>query len=717
MLMLLLAWLLLDTTAVALAADATDVSNTGRFDFDHLPTEVAPAWNLDNLDFPTDAISIEAIDGANHGLRIGKADGTQSGRYSITLRSSTHDWDPSESGATHSVTVRMSANYTGDAFIAASMPGAGVKLNIGGGRCELWQRVGEVDEHRDETGVVRALLPNWRADELHTYRLEWTPSGHRQPCAGRLFIDDRLIKDFQGHDRPVPFDSTLEISFERGVGTGLIDFVEWSLNGGREKPGRQFIVERGERQLFLDGYGIESAIGLKRVVHPPLRYAGNPVLQGEHPWEKGSVSVYGTMLYDAEKKRFRLWYLCSPEPPASGRKWVEVGGFRRVSNVTLLAYAESPDAIHWTKPELGQLSFEGSTKNNLIAIGIDNPEGVGVLHDLHDADPSRRYKAFFWDRRVAPPNDETGVDELLAKVPAEPPGLSDAQRAGGMWVAFSPDGLQWTTHGPVLPQYSDTTHTLLFDPHRRKYLGLGRMGFGRTVALTESDDGLHWSEPTRVLACDSKDGPGGQIYGMPTDRYEGLYVGMFWMYREEVDAKIDTQLAVSRDGRRWRRVADRQTFLANGPEGSRDDGMSRAGRGINVVGDTIYLHYSMVNGPHRSPKFPTVTRNHPSAIGLATLRRDGFVSLDAGAETGTLVTRPFLLPPGALHLNVDATSGEAKVEILDANGEPMATTSSISGDHRNIRISELKNRPATMQSPARLAITLRHAKLYSYWFE
>ena len=114
-----------------------------------------------------------------------------------------------------------------------------------------------------------------------------------------------------------------------------------------------------------------------------------------------------------------------------------------------------------------------------------------------------------------------------------------------------------------------------------------------------------------MLAGDAKDGPGGQIYGMPTDFYQGLYVGMFWMYREGTDARIDTQLAVSRDGIGWSRVAGRQTFLPNAKEGSWDDGMSRAGRGINVVGDTIYLHYSMVNGPHRSAKFPKPERKYP----------------------------------------------------------------------------------------------------------
>jgi hypothetical protein len=100
-----------------------------------------------------------------------------------------------------------------------------------------------------------------------------------------------------------------------------------------------------------------------------------------------------------------------------------------------------------------------------------------VLYDPHDQDPGRRYKAFFWDRRLSPPDDPTGVDENLARVPKEPPGLTEEQRRGGLWVAFSPDGLTWKTHGPVLPQGSDTTHTILYDGRLQKYVAFGRMGF------------------------------------------------------------------------------------------------------------------------------------------------------------------------------------------------------------------------------------------------
>jgi hypothetical protein len=481
-------------------------------------------------------------------------------------------------------------------------------------------------------------------------------------------------------------------------------------------------MEKGVRQLFIDDEGIEKMQGLRRVVNQPTRHPNNPVVQGEYPWEKGGVSVYGTAMYDEKMKCFRLWYLCKPAPPASGRKWVEVGGFRRVTNCTLLAYATSKDGVHWRKPILSQLSFEGSKENNLVDIGIDNPEGVSVLYDPHDPDANRRYKAFFWDRRVSPPDDPTGVDENAAAVPKEPPNLTEQQRAGGMWVAFSPDGVKWKTHGPVLPHGSDTTQALVYDANRKKYVAFRRFGFGRNVARTESEDCLHWSEPKLVLTCDAQDGPGTQIYGMPTDVYEGLYLGMLWIYREGLDAKIDTQLAVSRDGVRWQRVADRQTFLPNAPEGSWDDGMSRVVGRYIVRGDTIYLYYSMVNGPHRSPKFPNPVRKFPSAIGLVTLRRDGFVSLDADEQEGYVLTKSFVLPDGNLHVNTALfKGGSVCVAVCDEAGNPLKgfeESQPITADTTN---AVVRWKGATLKSlkgkVVRMKFVLRKANLFSYWFE
>ena len=66
----------------------------------------------------------------------------------------------------------------------------------------------------------------------------------------------------------------------------------------------------------------------------------------------------------------------------------------------------------------------------------------------------------------------------------------------------------------------------------------------------------------------------------------------------------------------------------------------------------------------------TALKKQGSAIGLATLRKDGFVSLDAGATAGTILTKTFGNAGGPLLLNyhTNSNSGSVKVEALDESG-------------------------------------------------
>ena len=53
---------------------------------------------------------------------------------------------------------------------------------------------------------------------------------------------------------------------------------------------------------------------------------------------------------------------------------------------------------------------------------------------------------------------------------------------------------------------------------------------------------------------------------------------------------------------------------------------------------------------------------------VASIRRDGFVSMDAGEETGELVTRPLTFKGRHLFVNLDAPNGELRVEALGPDG-------------------------------------------------
>jgi hypothetical protein len=456
------------------------------------------------------------------------------------------------------------------------------------------------------------------------------------------------------------------------------------------------------RQLFLDDAGIARTDGLRRVLHPPDRHPENPLIRPDTAWERG-CQVYGTALYDAAAKRFRIWYLTGPKD--RGLKPLVVDGHERPPHSTLVAYAESRDGVRWVKPDLGLFPYDGDFHNNLVPLGRDNTEGVSILHDPREPDPDRRWKAMFWEHG-------SGGWEVRDGKPFAREGAAD-----GLWVAWSPDGLRWRHHpgNPVIRRYSDTGQNLLWDPRLQRYVAFGRFGFGRKLARSESADFRSWSEPRLVLECDGADGPGTQIYGAGIDLYEGVYLAMLWIYREGGDGKIETQLATSRDGIRWTRAGDRATWLGVRSEAAWEDGMVRAAGRIIRRGDRLSVYYCGVNGPHNRAGHPPVERQHPVQIGLATLPRDRFVSLSAGDAAGSITTRTLPFPPGKLHLNVNAARGEVKVTLLDASGQPLSRSAPVSGNRLDGPVSF----PGRLPDPGtrvQLRFELRGADLYSYWW-
>ena len=126
----------------------------------------------------------------------------------------------------------------------------------------------------------------------------------------------------------------------------------------------------GLRHLFLDDYLVERTDNLARTLNQPTKHPNNPVLRSEHPWEALRVQVYGTALYDPDERLFKIWYLSIPRP---SDQTVTINGQQRPGHATLLGYATSEDGLHWDKPSLGLVDFEGSTANNLLM-----PEGYNL---------------------------------------------------------------------------------------------------------------------------------------------------------------------------------------------------------------------------------------------------------------------------------------------------------------------------------------------------
>ena len=228
------------------------------------------------------------------------------------------------------------------------------------------------------------------------------------------------------------------------------------------------------------------------------------------------------------------------------------------------------------------------------------------------------------------------------------------------------------------------------------------------------------------------------VYNMGTFFYEGIYIGMPAMFHStgpvpnypNTDGFHLVQLATSRDLKNWKRLGDRRPFI----------GPSRLQSGaydlVQILppsapvehGDELWFYYTGLKyrasfiyvGRYPNGKYVTKPglEADRGAICLAVLRRDGFVSLDAGEKSGQLVTRPMVLPGGKMHVNVDAVDGELGVEVLDAEDKVVAVSEEVNGELARKEIlwkrgtlSQLKGKAVTLR------FTLRNARFYSYWFK
>jgi len=292
-------------------------------------------------------------------------------------------------------------------------------------------------------------------------------------------------------------------------------------------------------------------------------------------------------------------------------------------------------------------------------------------------------------------------------------------------VAFSPDGIHWTEppENPVLP--NGDTHTLLgWDDRISKYVAYPRTASAtsaRNIGYSTSDDFVHWTAAQTVLEPGPADPPHYEIYGMPVVRYEGLYIGLPWAFSAAGLEPLDTQLAVSRDGTHWQKVASGQLLIPRGSAGGFDDGYAIAANPI-VVGDEILFYYMACGFPHG----PSIFRElkWEGGIGRARLRLDGFVSLASPADSGgTVITRPLRFTGRRMMVNCNCPRGWLRVELQDADG---ATVPGFAASDCDVIRTDATRQFVTWQGradvgalagkPVRVLLQLGDGEIYSFLF-
>lgn len=457
-----------------------------------------------------------------------------------------------------------------------------------------------------------------------------------------------------------------------------------------------------ERQLLLDNYLIGEAQHLTRQVHQPMRYDGNPILAP--PETNLNHIVVQHVLQFKTAPRFRMWYW-------SHQDWHSLPTGQQVRFAS--SYATSDDGMHWERPNLDLHEVDGTAGPNNVVL----PYGLmhGLFYNADEEDAEKRFKA-------------------LVCVEGKNPAIPE-----GYYLHTSPDGIHWkgdlsqyvipSLTGYDMPQngIGDTTR-FWWDPYRRKYIGDVKFvipGKLRCRGVMESDDLVHWTRPTPTFFARDKSA---QIYGHRGFAYQGMYVGMRWLFLPEYSRRHSSfvELDCSRDGRIWTRVGAGQPFMALNPNHDTWDATIMRPVSMLEVGDEIWVYYfaAPTELETNNPKLPE-THKTDYAVGLAKLPRDRFVSINAGEDTGMLTTRPLDFKGSRLHVNAAvAGGGQLRVGIARRNGEPIpeyriADCMPIDGDGVDLPVAwKGKATLAGLElSQVRLQIELKDAKLYSFWIE
>jgi len=437
------------------------------------------------------------------------------------------------------------------------------------------------------------------------------------------------------------------------------------------------------RFLMLDSRIIETAENAKLTPGKTVKSKHNPLMAEDKPWEKRFDNLYANVIYDKEDKLYKCWY--SPfivDNSASGMTLQQ----RRQTHYRAprgremaICYAVSKDGIEWEKPELGLVEFEGSKQNNIVWRG---PHGAGVLKDLRDPDPARRYKTLFKGGRIS--------------------------------VAFSADGIRWSKAIPCpeVDVAGDTHNNALWAPTLGKYVGITRTWGkqGRQVARTESDDFLKWTKAEVVLEGLDK---GHQTYAMPTFFHGGVYLGLVAIIYPKED-RVWAELTWSPDTVQWHRVCPDTPLIANSEkEMAYDWGCVYAGAYPVFLENQIRIYYGGSDWHHGN------WRN--GFLCMATMRPDGFAGYEPieSNKPAQITTTAVTSTGNKLRISADVReSGSIKVTVLDKQGKELAEAEPIAKTvtDATLRWKEASSYHTLKGDEIRLRFELRGSKLYSFSF-
>jgi len=410
---------------------------------------------------------------------------------------------------------------------------------------------------------------------------------------------------------------------------GLISGLACSLSFAAAAEDTSYRITAVHGPYFVcDRRVVEDYWNIERFLVPLTRYAKNPLIVREHPWEGTGPHLGGSVLRDPKTGRFRMWYSVFNRHAYDNKLPFSYN----------VCYAESEDGLKWRKPMLGVFDYQGSRSNNCIRLGTDKTQNIDVC---------------------------------LNPMPGVYPGryLAIHNQRGGVFVSSSDDGFTFRRlfEQPAIRYHSDTHNNFVFDETRGRWLLFCRPrsyagDWKRRVALQTSPDLQHWTHERTILVPTETEAP--EYYGMTVFRRGDLFFGAVQIY-DRATGLMHAEMAWSGDGEHWDMLPTHPPFFTVGQNGAWDAGMVFLAESPVAVGDELWFYYGGFRLPHDTKE------ENVAAIGLAVAEHDRLIGMKPRTkEAGTILTRPFL--HGDRRLSVNArVRGRLYAELRTDNNKPV----------------------------------------------
>jgi len=491
-------------------------------------------------------------------------------------------------------------------------------------------------------------------------------------------------------------------------------------------------IEIGKRREFIwDNYLVdERKTTADRRVHEPIRREVSITL--DKPWEGDGCDFFCTV-YDDIRRVYRMYY--------NGWEMMSPDRKTHVAQHFDICCLESEDGIHWERPNLGLVEFDGSKDNNIIIVASMYPGLTGLDNFFVMADT----------------NPNPAVPGRFKAVMAYREKMADGSHESKLMALVSDDGYTFRLAGVVTKQGKfDSLNTVIWHEASHQYICYIRdfheagtwkdyesgdlNSLVRDIRVLFSSDFIHWTNPQHLKFNDVEDFP---LYTNCVSAYPGaehILVGFPSRYVEKKEwtanfdhlcgaekrrercqshprygqAVTDCLFMCSRDGIHWYRYDE--AFMRPGPEFP-----------ANWVYGSCFPSVGLIPTPSAVPGADDewsfyIYDNHwlsiPAEMVRVSMRKDGFVSLHADREPKKIVTKSFTFEGSELKINFSTSArGWLYLKVCADDGSAILSSCELFGDRIN-RIVDLDgNLSALAGKSVHLEIELKDADFYAFQFQ